>query len=296
MKKSLALIYFSFFVSSLLHAQVDTLVKTTDTLVQTNERFELLPVTHAPANNDVYSIKAGIDVPLTVTGVAWSLYGFSKIYNKDTSSAAQVLALNRNDINSFNRSAIDQYSQKAFDISNIFFYGAMPLPLVLMLDQKIRKDAFKVLFLYIEAMGITGILYTSAAYIHDKYRPYAYNPNAPLDRRKRGGAKNSFYAGHVALVATSVFFVAKTYAEYHPGSKIKWLLYTMAGAATATTGYLRYKAGEHFPTDIFLGVGLGTVTGILVPYFHKHKLIKNPALTLQPFAGSSNGISLVYSF
>ncbi len=296
MKKALLAFCACFYMLPALQAQNDTVGKAVeDTLIQ-NENRLALPTTEKFDNNDVYIIKKGVDIPLTVAGVAWSLYGFSKIYNKDTSTTAQIMALNRNKVSRFNRSAIDQYSQKAFDASNVFFYGAMPLPLVLMVDQKIRQDAFKVLFLYLEAMGITGIFYTSAAYIHDKYRPYAYNPQAPLDRRKRGGAKNSFYAGHVALVGTSVFYVAQTYAAYHPHSKVKWLFYTMASAATAATGYLRYKAGEHFPTDVLLGVGMGTLSGILVPHFHKNKLIKNAALSIAPVLGSSTGFSVVHKF
>lgn len=294
MKKSPALLYALLLIGSTLKAQEDTLVKPVDSLVQKMERFELQP-TPRESDHEVYKIKAGVDVPLTVIGVAWSLYGFSKIYNKDTSTTEQILALNRYDINKFNRSAIDQYSQKAFHTSDLFFYGAMPLPLVLMLDHDMRHDAFKVLFLYLQAMGVTGILYTTAAYVHDKYRPYAYNPAAG-DRRKRGGAKNSFYAGHVALVATSTFYIAKTYADYHPHSKIKWLFYTMASAATATTGYLRYKAGEHFPTDILLGTGLGTLTGILVPHLHKNKPVRDPALSIAPLVGPGNGVSIVYRF
>ena len=296
MKKALVALCACFFVLSALQAQDDTVGRAVDTLVQNENRLVLPSGTEKFDNGEVYTIKKGIDIPLTVAGVAWSLYGFTKIYNKDTSTTAQILALNKNNVSRFNRSAIDHYSQKAFDMSNVLFYGAMPLPLVLMVDQKIRQDAFKVLFLYIEAMGVTGIFYTSAAYIHDKYRPYAYNPQAPLDRRKRGGAKNSFYAGHVALVGTSVFYVAQTYAAYHPDSKVKWLFYTMASAATAATGYLRYKAGEHFPTDVLLGVGMGTLSGILVPHFHKNKLSKNPALSIAPVLGSSTGFSLVYKF
>ena len=276
-------------------AQDDSLEQRKDTVVLA-PRLQLAPAAERPRNTEGYTIKMGVDLPLTVAGVAWSLYGFSKIYNKDTSTTAQLLALNRNKVSAFNRPAIDQYSPKAFDASNVFFYGAMPLPLALMLDRKIRQDAFRVLFLYIESMGITGIFYTSAAYIHDKYRPYAYNPNVPFDRRKRGGAKNSFYAGHVALVGTSVFFIAKTLSVYHPQSKFKWLFYTLASAATATTGYLRYKAGEHFPTDVFLGAGMGTLVGILVPQLHKNKNIKNPALSIQPMLGSSIGFSLAYKF
>ncbi|MGN6399232.1 MAG: phosphatase PAP2 family protein [Flavisolibacter sp.] len=283
------------FLSS--YAQNDSLPSIVDTSVQspdTNFHFQAVAIT--PHNAEVYHIKPGIDIPLTVGGVGWSLYAFTKIYNKDTSTLAQIMALNRNNVSRFNRSAIDQYSQTAFDNSNIFFYGSMPLPLILLLDKKIRKDALKIGFLYLEAMGITGFLYTGSVYFHDKYRPYAYNSNTPLVRRLRGGAKNSFFAGHVALVGTSTFFIAKVLSDYHPESKIKWLLYTLAAGATGTTGYLRYKAGEHFPTDVLLGVGIGTLTGILVPHFHKNKRIKDADLTIVPTMGSSNGLSLVYKF
>jgi len=295
MKKTVVLAMV-FIFSLFAYAQNDTLPKIIDTGVQSlDTNFHFQPVAITPHNEEVYRIKPWIDVPLTVAGVGWSLYAFTKIYNKDTSTLAQIMALNRNDVSRFNRSAIDQYSQTAFDNSNIFFYGSMPLPLVLLLDKKIRKDALKIGFLYLEAMGITGFLYTGSVYFHDKYRPYAYNSNTPMVRRLRGGAKNSFFAGHVALVGTSTFFIAKVLSDYHPESKMKWLFYTLAAGATGTTGYLRYKSGEHFPTDILLGVGLGTLTGILVPHFHKHKL-KDPNLTIVPTMGSSNGLSLVYKF
>src|ERR1051326_2488519 len=78
-----------------------------------------------------------------------------------------------------------------------------------------------------------------------------------------------FYAGHVALVATSSFFMAHVYADYHPDSKVKWLMYTLAGAATGYTAYMRYRGGQHFPSDILLGITQGTLTGLLVPHFHK---------------------------
>ena len=296
--KSLAVCCLLFFTFFSARAQNDTLVKTGDTSVYVTDSatFHFQP-THNQNETKVYTIKKGVDIPLTMAGVGWTLYAFTKIYNKDTSTIAQILALNEKNISSINRWAIDKYSEEAFKASNVFFYGAMPLPLVLLFDKSIRKDGVKVGLLYLEAMGITGILYTGSAYIHDKYRPYAYNPEVPMARRKRGGAKNSFFAGHVALVGTSTFFVAKVYSDYHPESKIKWLLYSAAGLATGATGYLRHRAGEHFPTDILIGVGVGTLTGILVPHFHKNKLFKNPNLSITPQLGTNNyGFSLAYRF
>ena len=130
---------------------------------------------------------------------------------------------------------------------------------------------FKVAFLYLESMAVTGLLYTGSVYLADRYRPYAYNPNAPMSERTRGGAKNSFFAGHVALVGTSTFFIAKVLNDYHPDSKAKWLPFTLASVATGTTAYLRYRGGQHFLSDILIGTTVGTLSGILIPHVHKNK-------------------------
>jgi len=251
---------------------------------------------HEARKDPVYKIKPAVDIPVTLAGIGWSLYGFSVIYNRDTSTTEEILALDKNDIAPINRSGADQYSPKAFDASNMFFYASMPYPLILMLDKHIRKDAAKIGMLYIQALGITGSLYSTAAMIHPKYRPYAYNPEAPMDRRKRGGAKNSFYAGHVALVGTATFFTAKVFADYHPESHLKFLFYGIAGAATATTAYLRYKAGEHFPTDVLIGATMGTLTGILVPQLHKNKNPKEKGVSLIPYYGRDKGVAMLYRF
>ena len=173
----------------------------------------------------------------------------------------------------------------------------MSLPFLFLTCKDTRKDFFKLTFLYLEAMSITGLLYTGSVYFTDRFRPYAYSDETPITWRTRGGAKNSFYAGHVALVATSTFFMAKVFADYNPDSKIKWLIYGLAGAATSTMAYWRHRGGFHFPSDILLGITQGTLTGILVPHFHKNKIIKDPNLSLLPYSdGKAHGLTLVYKF
>jgi len=246
---------------------------------------------------EVYKIKKGIDIPLLLIAGGWSGYNFTKIYNKDQSTPEQVENLDRNDVIPFNRSAIDRYNLNSKHVGDLFFYGSMPLPLLLLIDNKIRHDAGKVGFLFLETMSVTGVLYTNAVYWHDKYRPYAYNPNVPMDERLRGGAKNSFYAGHVALVASSTFFMAKIYSDYHPHSGFNWVLFTIAGGATATVSYCRYDSGQHFPTDIILGAVQGTLAGILVPHVHKNKPVKEKGLTILPLMmDRTYGVNAVYRF
>jgi membrane-associated phospholipid phosphatase len=219
----------------------------------------------------MYNIKPWIDISATVVFAGFSVNGFRVIYGRDTIPAATVLALNKNDINRFDRPVTENYSEKAKNTSDLFFYGSMPLPLFLMLDKNIRKDALRVGLLYVEALGITGVFYTGSAMLANRYRPITYNPNVPMSVRVSGGNRNSFPGGHPSLVATSTFFMAKVYADYHPNMRYKWALYTVAGGLTVTTAYLRFKAGYHFKTDLLAGVAFGTLSGILVPTLHKNK-------------------------
>ena len=283
------------------HVTTDTLVKRdsvihADTIVTVTDALPLTPSALERMKKRVYVLKPAIDVPVTVLGSAWTLYAFSKIYDRDPSTVEKIESLRTSNIPRFDRWAADIYSEKAAEASDAFFYGSMPLPLLLLLDKKIRKDAGKIAFLYLEAMAVTGTIYSGSSYLTSRYRPYAYNPEAPMEQRLRGGAKNSFFAGHVALVGTSTFFMAKVFSDYHPDSKVKWIPFTIASIATATTGYLRHRGGRHFPSDILIGTALGPLTGILIPHFHKNKLFEDKRVTILPFTGRSHGLSIVYDF
>ena len=247
------------------------------------------------ASEHVYNIKPWIDIPATVVFAGFSVNGFRVIYGRDALSEATVLALNKNDVNSFDRPVTENYSEKAKATSDYFFYGSMPLPLFLLLDKDIRKDGARVGLLYVQALGFTGVFYTGGAMIANRYRPITYNPNVPMDVRTSGGNKNSFPGGHPALVATSTFFMAKVYADYHPEMRHKWVLYTLAGGVSLTTAYLRLKAGYHFKTDLIAGVLFGAMSGVLVPTIHKNKALKNSKLALMPnYQNGQGGFTAFY--
>lgn len=245
----------------------------------------------------VYKLKPGVDVPIVAVGAGWSGYAFTQIYSKDRSTEQQISELDIKDINGFDRWAVRPHSETIGKASNHIFHGSMALPFLFLMGRDTRKDFFKLTFLYLEAMSITGFLYTGSVYLTNRYRPYAYSTETDMAWRTRGGAKNSFYAGHVALVATSTFFMAKVYSDYYPDSKIKWLFYGVAATATGTIAYWRHRGGFHFPSDILLGITQGTLTGLLVPRFHKNPLFKDQKLNLAPYSnGESNGLALIYRF
>lgn len=246
-------------------------------------------------SDEVYKLKAASDIPITAIGTGWSLYAFSKIYSKDKSSVEKILSLNKNDIPSFDRHGASVYHPKADNLGDMLFYGSMPLPIILMLDKEIRKDGLKIALLYLESMSVTGLLYTGSVYLNDRYRPYAYNPNVPMDKRTRGGAKNSFFAGHVALIGTSTFFIAKVFNDYHPDSKLRWLPFTLAGLATGAAATARYRGGQHFLSDIVLGTVVGVLSGVLVPHVHKNKDISERRLSFtSSYLGNTPQFGITY--
>ena len=257
--------------------------------------------TRAAANSgEVYNLNLAVDIPLTVVAAGWSIYAFPKIYDKPGIKPEELENLNIENINRFDRWAADVYHEGAAKTSDIFFYAAMPLPLVLLIDREIRKDALKVGFMYLEAMSVTGVFYTGSAYIWDRFRPLTYikddrrlQPELAGDQ-KSGNARNSFLGGHPALVATSSFFVASVYADYHPDSKFKYVLYGAAAIATGGTAYLRHRGGKHFPSDLIVGTTIGTLSGLLVPRLHKNKAYANAKLRVMPFTGESHGLHMVY--
>ena len=242
-----------------------------------------------------YKLNLPVDAAITISSTIWTLWAFDQVYSKPPIDSNIVANLKEADIPSFDRWAV-KTSQKASDQSDILFYGSMPYPFLLLLDKSIRKDALTVGALYWEAMAVTGLLYTGTNYLVDRYRPETYHPSLSVSDRTNGNNKNSFFAGHVALVATSTFFTASIYDEYHPTSRFKWVLYGVAIAATGTTAYLRHEAGKHFPSDILVGTLVGVGSGMLVPRLHRNRSGKPRALTIMPSAGAGYGFAATYRF
>jgi membrane-associated phospholipid phosphatase len=247
----------------------------------------------------VYKLRPAADIPITIIGAGWSGYLLTtQIYSKGPSTQQQILSLDVNSINPIDRMNIYPYNAYLDKTSYYPFYAAIPLPLLFYLTgNDMRSDYPKLTFLYLETLSVTGMIGVSSTYFVNQYRPYAYTSGTSLEQREVQNAKNSFFAGHVEIVATSTFFISEVYSSYYPDSKIKWLFFGLAGAATAGMGYVRIRAGMHFTSDVILGAGVGAASGILVPFFHNHKVIKNPALSFEPYSDDNTyGLTMVYKF
>jgi membrane-associated phospholipid phosphatase len=243
----------------------------------------------------MYHLNYKVDVPIIVVGGAATLYSFTIIYTKKNTPVATIQALNKNDIPSFDRWATRYHDLNMDKISYYPFYAAMPLPLILLADKKISKDAGRIGMLYLEAFAFTGVIYAGSVYFVDRYRPDVYNTSLDMSYRTNGNFRNSFFAGHVAVMATSTFFIAKVFDDYHPHSGWKWAVYGGAAAATIGMSYMRLEAGKHFPSDILLGAAVGVASGLLTPTLHKNKNIAKQKWSLSPgFMDKGAGLAFTY--
>ena len=246
----------------------------------------------------IYHLKPIVDIPITAICGGFSGFAFTKIYSKDPSTEDQIRNLKKSNIPAFDRWAAGMSNPRAATYSDNFFYGSIPVPVLLMLDKKIRKDAPKIAFMYLEAFAITGIFYTGTVYFVDRYRPETYvdTNKIPVKDLTNGNYKDAFMGGHPSVVGTATFFAAKVYADYNPHSNWRYVFYGTAIAATGTTVYLRHIAGKHFPSDLLVGTSVGVLSGMLVPTFHKNKKMKDKNLGFMPYInGAARGITLYYT-
>lgn len=245
---------------------------------------------------DVYRIRPLVNYPIIVGGLVANYFGIRVLKGKRGVNPDNLSSYTPDDINAFDRGAALQdpsIAEGAMKLSDVLMIGSFALPGLLLIDKEIRHDAYELGVLFLTSSAIVSNAYSwGVGHIH-KFRPYVYNPNESFSRRTRNGSRNSFYGGHPAATASATFFLVKVYHDYHPGSNLTPYLYGAAIIPPAVVGYLRYKSGMHFPSDIIVGITAGAFMGTIIPHIHKRKSEK---LSLYPIMGPANGLGLIYSF
>jgi len=255
----------------------------------------------SPAQKEkIYKTHPGWEIPISLTLIGAASLGYKWMDQRASLTAEQVVALNPETINSFDRSAA-YYDPAGFKSaqskSDILMTAFVASPLLLVFDKKIRKDWVDMLTMLAAAHGVDNTIFFSTILLVRRPRPLTYNPALPLEAKTGVGKTNSFPSGHVSWTATSTFFIAKVYTDYHHIKGWKRMLF-FTGAALPPTliGYYRVHAGSHFPTDAIVGGLLGTACGIGVPELHRISK-KVDGLSIHPFfMNGSNGLSLSYVF
>jgi membrane-associated phospholipid phosphatase len=223
-----------------------------------------------------YHVNYWVTGTIVGVGLSTNYLGVARVFHKEELSRLEIQALNKGIINSIDSWALKQDPSKMDAFAKYSDYAVVStvvLPAFLMFDKQIRQDWLDVLLMYMETMSITPNIYEWSPLgvtFQNRIRPVAYYDQLTYDQRKSGDNRNSFYSGHVAVVAASTFFMAKVYSDYNPGiGDNKYLLYGAATIPPLIMGYFRVKGLRHFPSDVMVGLGVGALCGIVIPELHR---------------------------
>jgi membrane-associated phospholipid phosphatase len=206
-------------------------------------------------------------------------------------TAAEVDALSRESVNEFDRSATYRYSESIEHSSDVLIFAVVTAPCALLAGERVRNDWETFSLMYAETIALASI---PSAYTKDaveRIRPYAYNPDVPMDVKTTSEAKKSFFSRHASIAFASAVFLSTVYNDYYPDSRAGAYVWAGSLLAASAVAYGRYASGQHFPTDLITGALVGGAVGYLVPRLHRiHR--GNASLAVAPVAGSPIGLAL----
>ncbi len=221
------------------------------------------------STDTIYRFKLSREAALLGAGLSGMAASLILDKGLDPLSPEQIAALDREDVPAFDRSSLDNYSQTAHKVSNICLYGSVVMPLVLMTDKDIRRDAPAIALLFGEAMSLTSAVTGITKRVALRPRPYMYNESVSLEEKSTVNGRFSFFSGHASYTATMCFFAATVWTDYHPRRPENTLIWTGAATLPAITAYLRHQAGKHFLSDVVTGYAVGALIGYAVPKLHR---------------------------
>ena len=115
--------------------------------------------------------------------------------------------------------------------------------------------------------------------IAERPRPHIYlQGESALNKPISKNSTKSFYSGHTSSSAYFAFFTAQAFQMLYPYSPLRKYVWAGSVLLPALTGYLRVKAGKHFPTDVIVGYLVGSAWGVLLPKIHSKQKVSRVQL------------------
>jgi hypothetical protein len=237
-----------------------------------------------------YHTRFAVDAPIIAGELAVSGFGLYRSMQRTGLNAAELAALRKEDVPSFDRFSAGYYSARAQTASDLLCYPTLAIaPGLLALSPSIRSHYGQVAVLYLQSVLAADALFTTAIGNIPRYRPFLYGTEGGEQRTSRIET-NSFFAGHTAHTAAATFFAAKVFHDYNPDSPARPYVWGAAAAVPAAVAYFRLQAGKHFLSDNIVGYAVGATAGIVVPQLHK--VAARQGISFSPLQGVNiNGYS-----
>jgi len=254
----------------------------------------LLPI-QAHSNSSPYTLSTPTESLLIGSGLALLTYSFFARERINPLTDEEIASLSKNDINRFDRSAVNNWSPGGALLSDVILASTMAAPSLFLLNDNTRNDFMVLGVMYAESILITSAMTMTVKNTTLRNRPFVYNHNAPYKEKKDKDARFSFYSGHTAHTFNSAVFFSTVFSDYYPQSQWRYMVWGSTLLAASTVGYLRYYAGKHYPTDIIAGAMVGSLTGYIIPALHRNKN-RNENISITLSIGIENTIGIGFHF
>ncbi len=218
-----------------------------------------------------FSLDTGREIAIFGSGFLLGVIDIKLIDNKNPIENEILTNLSRKNVNSFDRGATYNWSLSSAEWSNILLITAIASPLLLFTSSAIRNDAGTFSTMYLQNILTTYSVSHLPKGLVTRYRPYVYNENVPDEIKQNVDATHSFLSAHSSVAFASAIFLSTTFSKYNPDSNLKPYVWSSSLLLATVVGYLRYAAGQHFPTDIIAGAIVGSIVGYLIPLIHESK-------------------------
>jgi len=197
------------------------------------------------------------------------------------------------DLTAFDRYAVGRSSREWTAFGDVALYTSILLPvLYLGLESLVLPttepwgDWGNDLLVVGEAMALTGAMQTFMKFAFRRPRPARY---LPVDVQGSSFDQElSFPSGHTAMVSAATTALTTTIFLRHPESKVRFVVLGAGVLLSGLTAISRVESGQHFPTDVIVGVMVGAFAGFVVPYLHRKKSPIVPVASFDPVSGNSS--------
>ncbi len=236
--------------------------------------FFLLAMCNLSAQGGEYIIRKKMDIALFAS--SGSLYLTSYYLQRQVKPLPDALirGLRKEDVNSFDRVATNNYSGFANAASDAVLVGSILMKSYFIFNTKTKKNAFQIGLVSFQSLIMSQSI-ANAFKLSLRNRPLMYNPNVSMDVKRHNYNRFSFFSAHTTTVASACFSFAFAHQTYLPDSKYNKIIWFYAITVPALEGLLRVTAGKHYPTDAITAYIVGFGTSYLMHKLHYKKKTKS---------------------
>lgn len=157
-----------------------------------------------------YSLDAGREIAIFSGGLILGIVNSKLIDNKKPISNEELHNLSKENLNAFDRGAVNNWSPASAELSNVLLITAIASPLLLFTSSTVRNDVGTFSTIYLQNFLTTYSVSHVAKGLISSYRPYAYNKDISDEIRQNVNATHSFFSAHTSLSFASAVFLSIT--------------------------------------------------------------------------------------